>query len=112
MSSRLYPDGEPRQGFRPTASHRTYFAVTAHSWTREIQIEQFASRNESAWCDSMPPDATSVTRTREVRSTRQVADGQTCTHGRELLTESWVGRKTFDADYCHRLGFAVLPSAH
>ena len=58
-------------------------AVTAHSWTREIQIEQFASRNESAWCDSMPPDATSVTRTREVRSTRQVADGQTCTTRRK-----------------------------
>jgi hypothetical protein len=36
---------------------------------------------------------------------------QTCTRGRELLTESWVGPRTFDADYCRPLGFAVVPSA-
>jgi hypothetical protein len=46
------------------------------------------------------------------RHPEMTADGQTCTHGRELLTESWVGRKTFDAEYCRQLGFAVLPTTH
>jgi hypothetical protein len=52
--------------------------VTGHTWTREVQIEQLASKSESAWCDAMPGDATSVTRTREARSERQVPDGETC----------------------------------
>jgi hypothetical protein len=30
-----------------------------------------------------------------------------CTHGRELLLESWVGRKAFVTGYCRRLGFAI-----
>lgn len=33
-----------------------------------------------------------------------------CTHGRELLLESWVGRKAFVTGYCRRLGFAVHQS--
>jgi hypothetical protein len=37
---------------------------------------------------------------------------QTCTHGRELLTASWVDSRTFDSEYCRRIGFAVFPSAH
>lgn len=39
-------------------------------------------------------------------------DRQTCTHGRELLTASWVDSGTFDAEYCRRLGFAVVSSAN
>jgi hypothetical protein len=35
---------------------------------------------------------------------------QTCTHGRELLTASWVDSRTFDSEYCRRIGFAVFSS--
>jgi hypothetical protein len=34
--------------------------------------------SDSAWCDSVPGDAYGVSRSREQRSARQVADGQTC----------------------------------
>jgi hypothetical protein len=36
---------------------------------------------------------------------------QTCTHGRELLTASWVDSRTFDSEYCSRIGFAVFSPA-
>jgi hypothetical protein len=45
------------------------------------------------------------------RNPEMTADRQTCTRGRELLTASWVDVGTFDAEYCRRLGFAVLSSA-
>jgi hypothetical protein len=53
--------------------------VTGHTWTREIQIEQMAARAESAWCDTMPGDAYSVTRRTEQRGSVQVPDGEECT---------------------------------
>ncbi|HEX4306875.1 MAG TPA: hypothetical protein VHZ54_12625 [Solirubrobacterales bacterium] len=34
-------------------------------------------------------------------------DQPTCTHGPELLLESWLGHEAFVAGYCRRLGFAV-----
>jgi RNA polymerase subunit RPABC4/transcription elongation factor Spt4 len=52
--------------------------VTGHTWSREIAIEEFAPRADSAWCDSMPADAYSVSRSREVRSYRQIPDGEDC----------------------------------
>lgn len=52
--------------------------VERHDWVREIDIERMAPRTDSAWCDSMPGDAYGVSRTREERSTRQIADGQEC----------------------------------
>ena len=53
--------------------------VTAHRWERTIDVETLRAVSESAWCDSMPAGAYSVSRTREERSTRQIADGETCT---------------------------------
>jgi hypothetical protein len=53
--------------------------VTSHSWERTIDIERMTAVNESAWCDSMPSGAYSVSRSREQRSTREIPDGQTCT---------------------------------
>jgi hypothetical protein len=44
------------------------------------------------------------------RHPEMTADGETCTHGRELLTASWVDGKTFDSEYCRRIGFAVFSS--
>ncbi len=52
--------------------------VTKHEWERAIAIEQFQPVSESEWCDSMPSEAYSVTRSREVRSYNQVADGEDC----------------------------------
>lgn len=49
-----------------------------HTWQREIKIEVFGPKSESEWCDSMPADAYSVTRSREVRSYNEIPDGQDC----------------------------------
>lgn len=52
--------------------------VTSHSWERTIDVERMTAVSESAWCDSMPGGAYGVRRSREQRSTKQIADGQTC----------------------------------
>lgn len=52
--------------------------VVGHSWNREIQIERYGPVSDSSWCNQMPQAAYAVSRTREVRSHRQVADGQDC----------------------------------
>jgi len=52
--------------------------VKAHSWSRHIDIEEMRALSDSAWCDSMPIDAYSVSRSREQRSTNRIPDGQTC----------------------------------
>ena len=52
--------------------------VESHNWERVVKIESFRGRSESAWCSSMPYDAYMVIRKREVSSTNQVADGETC----------------------------------
>jgi hypothetical protein len=52
--------------------------VESHNWERVVKIESFKGRSESAWCSSMPYDAYMVIRKREVSSTNQVADGETC----------------------------------
>ncbi|MBZ0297195.1 MAG: zinc ribbon domain-containing protein, partial [Anaerolineae bacterium] len=49
-----------------------------HTWTREIDIEAYRAVSDSAWCDSMPGDAYSVTRREEQRGSRQVPDGEEC----------------------------------
>jgi ribosomal protein L40E len=62
-----------------TWTRETTVAVTAHAWEREIRIEDFAPRSSGDWCDGMPRDAYRVSRSERQRSTRQVADGETCT---------------------------------
>lgn len=57
--------------------------VSDHTWRREIRIESFAPRDESAWCDALPDGAYSVTRSREVRSHREIPDGRSCTKQRK-----------------------------
>ena len=52
--------------------------VEQHAWAREIDIEQMQAVRDSAWCSSMPSDAYSVSRSREVRSHKQIPDGQDC----------------------------------
>ena len=57
--------------------------VESHSWKREIAIEAMTQVNDSAWKDSLPSDAYSVSCSKEQRSTKKVADGETC-HTRDV----------------------------
>ncbi len=52
--------------------------ATSHAWQREVQVEQMAAVSDASWCDQLPSGASDVTRTREVRSHKQVQDGETC----------------------------------
>lgn len=52
--------------------------VMGHAWERTIEVERFGPKSESEWCSSMPHDAYSVRRSREVRSHKDVPDGQEC----------------------------------
>ncbi|MCV2358472.1 hypothetical protein LNV08_05735 [Paucibacter sp. TC2R-5] len=57
-------------------------SLVAKSWERSIAIERLNELRDSDWCDQMPSDAYGVWRSRELRSHRQVADGQTCSNER------------------------------
>ncbi len=71
--------------------------VVGHSWSRAIDIESFGPVSDSSWCDSMPGGAYRVSRSREVRSHRQVADGQECSTRRRDN-----GDGTFsESEQCH-----------
>ncbi|TGN11084.1 zinc ribbon domain-containing protein [Leptospira ilyithenensis] len=59
-------------------TERVTLKVAKHEWSRSIDIERFKPVSDSSWCDSMPSNAYSVSRRSEVRSHRQVADGQEC----------------------------------
>jgi hypothetical protein len=52
--------------------------VVGHSWERSIAVERFEARQESAWCDELPSGAYGVSRSREVRSEREVPAGEDC----------------------------------
>lgn len=58
-------------------------SVQGHTWERAIEVERFSPHHDTSWCDQMPSGAYSVSRSREQRSTRQVADGQECSTHRE-----------------------------
>jgi hypothetical protein len=53
--------------------------VARHHWAREITVEQLSDVSESAWCDSLPDGARVTSREYTTRSSRKVADGQSCT---------------------------------
>jgi hypothetical protein len=52
--------------------------VTGHSWTRSVAVERYGPQRTSAWCDALPSGAMDVTRRREVRSHKNIKDGETC----------------------------------
>ncbi len=52
--------------------------VQQHRWEREIAIERLDPVAQSEWCDRLPSDAYSVSRSREVRDHKKIPDGQTC----------------------------------
>jgi hypothetical protein len=95
-------------------SKPTEVEITGHAWQRSISIEHFAAVNDSAWCDSLPSGAYSVTRSREVRSHRDIAAGQDCTERRVDMGDGsftrqkeCVPRYTKEAIYDERCRFRV-----
>jgi hypothetical protein len=52
--------------------------ATGKSWERTVQVEQYGPTKKSAWCDSLPTKARNVTRKQEVKTHREVPDGETC----------------------------------
>jgi len=52
--------------------------VTGHHWERQIRIERMEAVSRGSWCDGMPSDAYSVSRSRRQRSTNRIPDGQSC----------------------------------
>jgi hypothetical protein len=52
--------------------------ATGHVWHRYVEVQQYRSVQRSGWCDGMPGDAYGVSRSRKQRSTKRIADGQTC----------------------------------
>lgn len=64
--------------FAFTRKKEVELEVVDHRWERSVAVERFGPRSETAWCDQMPSDARSVSRSREVRDHKQVPDGETC----------------------------------
>ncbi len=52
--------------------------ATGHAWERSVSIDDYDARHKGDWCDSTPSDAYSLSRTKKVRSHKQVPDGQEC----------------------------------
>lgn len=67
-------------GFMHTRDSKVTLA--AKTWERKIDIERLTELRDRDWCDSMPADAYGISPSREVRSHKQVADGQTCSTAR------------------------------
>lgn len=61
-----------------TRTQSSTAVVTGHTWEREILIESLVPQEQSAWCDSMPADAYSISSRSEQRDTRRIPDGEIC----------------------------------
>jgi hypothetical protein len=64
------------------SKHDESVQLVEKTWNRSVSVEHFTAVKTSNWCDAMPADAYQVARTREQRSTRQIADGETCVESR------------------------------
>jgi hypothetical protein len=74
-------------------THETEAEITGHTWQRSIAIERFSAVNDSAWCDSLPSGAYSISRSQEVRSHRDVEAGQDCSERRVDMGDGSFTRK-------------------
>lgn len=54
-------------------------SADSHHWRRVTLVEEFGPVQRSSWCEFVPRHAQSVSRRREVRERRRVADGENCT---------------------------------
>lgn len=57
--------------------------VIGHEWSRVIALEEYRGVAESAWRNQLPSGAYDVACHREQRSTKKIADGETCDDVRE-----------------------------
>jgi hypothetical protein len=64
--------------WRCIRTESTQVEVTAHSWKRAIAIEELNDRQEEAWRNEVPIDASFPICHERQRSTRQVEDGEDC----------------------------------
>jgi hypothetical protein len=64
------------------SQHDERVQLVEKTWSRSVAVDHFTAVKTSSWCDAMPADAYQVARTREQRSTRQMADGETCVESR------------------------------
>jgi hypothetical protein len=87
--------------------------VTELNWERVVFVEQYRSVSDGTWCDSMPFDAYSISRSQRQRSTNRIPDGETCTTRRvdqgdgtfreeEVCTTTYREEPVYDA-YCSYL---------
>lgn len=67
-------------GFTKVSEHTV--VVMEKTWSRSVDVEEYRSVSDTDWCSNMPSDAYAVSSFRDVRSHRQVADGQTCSTSR------------------------------
>ncbi|WP_156041314.1 hypothetical protein [Chondromyces apiculatus] len=54
------------------------FQVSGHSWERTVEIESFGPARKSDWCSDMPAGARELSRRKDQRSSKKVADGEDC----------------------------------
>ena len=74
--------------------------VTQTQWQRSIEVERFTAVSDSAWCEAMPSSAYAVSHGQEIRSHRQVADGQVCKEKRvDKADGTFVKRKECSTKY-------------
>jgi hypothetical protein len=77
--------------------------IARHHWAREITIERLGDVSESGWCDSLPSGARVTSREYVTRSTRKVADGQSCStrqsdNGDGTFSEKEVCKTTYRSE--------------
>lgn len=78
-------------------SKPTTAQVTGHHWERWIEIERMQPVSTGGWCDGLPSDAYSVSRSRRQRSTNRIPDGESCS-----TVNSDNGDGTFSThEVCH-----------
>lgn len=59
------------------------FAVAGHSWERSVEVEEYKTVDEAAWCDAVPKGGKVEKRKEKQRDTKKVQDGQDCTTVRQ-----------------------------
>jgi hypothetical protein len=79
------------------SKHNEAVQLVDKAWTRQVAVERFTAVRASDWCDSLPAGAYGVVSSREQRSTRQIADGQTC---HDVRTDKGDGTFTKQQE-CH-----------
>lgn len=85
--------------------------MASHEWSREIQIEDYGPRHESAWCNRKPNDAYDVTVRREKsgETCTQIGDNNICTNDYDdkcyYTVDRWRYKRSATANGAGRKAF-------